>query len=247
MTQAILNFWLFYVRHSWRGELLALFCQPHLWKRTLGSLSLGVQSSGVFHDLGNTTMILRFLHAEFVPQLTNRQNRELTAHLENLSQQLTEGFSFLAQEEPESCKFSVRECSKEALHLFNKHPLHQRGLVRFQAKNDFYLTGSPLILTQALTNILQNSAQALQKQNTREILVTISKRKDLGVITIQDNGPGFPHNYRPRLFVSSKASGKGIGLWHSCLQLRRYLSCTQTFRNLAEGGAQTNLYFWKLQ
>lgn len=247
MSSGIFDFWLFIARHHWRGELLRLFWQPLLWKKALSFLMLGAQSSGTLHDISNTTMILRFLHSDLASQLTKRQNRELTALLENLSNQILEGQRLLSQMPHTQLPFNVSEAIAEATELFRNHPLAPQCSISLKILDNFDVVGSPNVLIQALVNIMQNSAQALQKQNYKEIVITLSKKRGLGVLTIQDNGPGFPKDYRVKLFSTTKKEGTGIGLWHSFVQLRQHLFCTAQLGNHPDGGAQTDLYFWKLQ
>lgn len=247
MSSGIFDFWLFIARHHWRGALFRLFCQPSLWKKSPALLMLGVQSSGALHDIGNTTMVIRFLHAEIAHKLSNRQNRELTAHLENLGNQVLEAQRLLFPATLETRSFSVCEALSEATELFKNHPLASDCKLNVKVQDDFYVNGSAPVLIQALMNILQNSAQALLKQDHKEIVITLAKNKNLGLLTIRDNGPGFPKNFRLKLFTTTKRGGSGIGLWHSFVQLRRHILCTAELKNHPDGGAQTNLYFWKLQ
>lgn len=247
MSSGIFDFWLFVARHHWRGELIRLFWQPLLWKKASSFLLLGAQTSGTLHDISNTTMILRFLHAELASQLTKSQNRQLTALLENLSNQVTEGQTRLSQMPLGQLPFTVSEALLETTELFRNHPLASQCNISLEIRDDFDVIGSPNVLIQALMNILQNSAQALQNQLDKEIVITLTKKRRLGVLSIHDNGPGFPKGYRVKLFSTTKKEGTGIGLWHSLVQLRQHLFCTAQLCNHPEGGAQTDLYFWKLQ
>lgn len=87
--------------------------------------------------------------------------------------------------------------------------------------------GDPLIIPcdsekvgQVLTNLLQNSINALLEQpaERREpmtVLVRTSRQANVVTVLIQDNGPGFPAGERERLFepyFTTRAKGTGLGL-----------------------------------
>jgi two-component system nitrogen regulation sensor histidine kinase NtrY len=76
------------------------------------------------------------------------------------------------------------------------------------------------MISQALTNLLKNAAEAIIEREdaapgtTGEIRVALSAEPDALVLDIQDNGPGLPEQ-PVRLFepyVTSRAKGTGLGL-----------------------------------
>ena len=72
-------------------------------------------------------------------------------------------------------------------------------------------------LSQAITNLLQNSINALSEgaqDHAGEVTVCVRRGDAAVVIEVEDNGPGFPSN-RERLFepyVTTRAKGTGLGL-----------------------------------
>lgn len=79
------------------------------------------------------------------------------------------------------------------------------------------------ILGQVFANLLKNSAEAIEQMNNSETLrrghIEVEAREIAGrgefVVTITDNGPGFPAQDRRRLFepyVSTRVRGSGLGL-----------------------------------
>lgn len=245
MSSSILNFWLAIIRQSWRFEIFLFLIQPRNWSKIEKLFLLGVNGSGYLHDIGNATMIIRFLHSDFAPNLSKQQNQELTTQLEYLSNIVIEGQNLLSEEPISSQHFDVRECLEESIELFKAHPQSNNCTLHIKGRAHFDLFGPPTILMQAICNILQNSAQALYGQKNKEISITLTQQKHFCTITIHDNGPGFPKGFTLQPFHTEKEDGNGIGLWHSLLQLKRHFLCTSTFSNLPSGGAQTKLYFWK--
>ncbi len=72
-------------------------------------------------------------------------------------------------------------------------------------------------VTQALTNLLKNAAEAVAEKGKGEgeIRVRLHRRQEEAVIEIVDNGSGLPEELRGRLFepyVSTKGRGTGLGL-----------------------------------
>ncbi len=88
--------------------------------------------------------------------------------------------------------------------------------------------GNRDLLIQALLNLIKNAAEALGgkegeieistrfQQGVRMALPASNSRVDLPLlVTIRDSGPGIPEDLKPHLFdpfVTSKPSGKGLGL-----------------------------------
>jgi two-component system, NtrC family, nitrogen regulation sensor histidine kinase NtrY len=72
-------------------------------------------------------------------------------------------------------------------------------------------------LSQAITNLLQNSINALSEgaqDHAGEVVVRVRRGDAAVVIEVEDNGPGFPSD-RERLFepyVTTRAKGTGLGL-----------------------------------
>jgi two-component system nitrogen regulation sensor histidine kinase GlnL len=88
--------------------------------------------------------------------------------------------------------------------------------------------GNRDLLIQALLNLVKNAGEAFGgepgeielltrfQQGVRMALPASNSRVDLPLlVSIRDNGPGIPEDMQPHLFdpfVSSKPSGKGLGL-----------------------------------
>jgi two-component system, NtrC family, nitrogen regulation sensor histidine kinase NtrY len=72
-------------------------------------------------------------------------------------------------------------------------------------------------VSQAITNLLQNSINALSEgaqDHAGEVTVRVRRGDAAVVVEVEDNGPGFPSN-RERLFepyVTTRAKGTGLGL-----------------------------------
>ncbi|HMS45118.1 MAG TPA: PAS domain-containing sensor histidine kinase [Alphaproteobacteria bacterium] len=74
---------------------------------------------------------------------------------------------------------------------------------------------------QAITNILLNSVQAIEKQQETNlgfdgcIKLELMEDKDIISVTVTDNGGGFPEKYIPQIgqpYITTKTNGSGLGL-----------------------------------
>jgi C4-dicarboxylate-specific signal transduction histidine kinase len=79
--------------------------------------------------------------------------------------------------------------------------------------------GDPLLLQQALLNILINAEHAIVDHNAAVRRITIATSSDAAgdrvTLTVHDSGPGIPADVLPRIFdpfFTTKDVGKGTGL-----------------------------------
>jgi two-component system nitrogen regulation sensor histidine kinase NtrY len=81
--------------------------------------------------------------------------------------------------------------------------------------------GDERMLAQALTNVVKNSAEAVERAiNAGEIAsgvvsISVSGDDEEALITVRDNGSGFPREDRERLlepYVTTRKNGVGLGL-----------------------------------
>ena len=82
---------------------------------------------------------------------------------------------------------------------------------------DFKIMIDAQQLRQGLTNIFQNSVDSIHESaSNREGIVNISTelKKDIFLLTIEDNGPGFPKNRESLTnpYVTLRENGTGLGL-----------------------------------
>lgn len=75
----------------------------------------------------------------------------------------------------------------------------------------------PVALEQIIHNLISNALQALEQvaANERTLTVSMSLADGMGLLTVQDSGPGIPADVLPRLFepfFTTRKNGLGLGL-----------------------------------
>jgi two-component system NtrC family sensor kinase len=84
---------------------------------------------------------------------------------------------------------------------------HEEGLPRIK--------GDPLLLQQALLNIVLNAEQAIGMNGRIETRTRFEPAGSVVIVEILDSGPGIPTDVLPRIFepfYTTKDVGKGTGL-----------------------------------
>jgi len=70
-------------------------------------------------------------------------------------------------------------------------------------------------LIRVVTNLVKNSIQAIPKERTPEIIVSVSQEENKVEIKVSDNGNGISEENKPKIFepkFTTKTSGMGLGL-----------------------------------
>ncbi len=105
----------------------------------------------------------------------------------------------------------------------------------------------PDLLEQALLNLVRNSVEAIPAGSRGKVMVRAAATPRGGVlISVEDDGPGLPEKVRARLFapfVSTKASGTGLGLPIS-KKLVEALGGSLRFVAVAPTGTRAELEFY---
>ncbi len=102
---------------------------------------------------------------------------------------------------------------------------------------------------QAVTNLLQNAADALEGQKDAQIELRVYKNEAEVVIVVEDNGCGLPSKIRDRLaepYVTTRAKGTGLGL-AIVKKIMEDHGGRLKLENRPEGGARASLVFYATQ
>jgi len=92
-----------------------------------------------------------------------------------------------------------------------------------------------------LVNLVENALQATPAG--KRVTLNLRQVEGLLICSVHDQGPGFPHRLRPRLFLpckSAREGGSGIGL-SICKQIADHLDASLELTDPPEGGCQFEL------
>lgn len=105
----------------------------------------------------------------------------------------------------------------------------------------FSIWGDAVALEQILHNLLTNALHALEQVPAprRSLRVLFERSHDVGLITVQDSGPGIPTHVLPHVFepfFTTREGGLGLGL-SLCETLAASMGGTLTASATVQGGA----------
>lgn len=96
--------------------------------------------------------------------------------------------------------------------------LHERTSLKLSRQWDETLpdiSGNPVLLRQALHNLLKNANEAVSSSSAPRIQVATARQDGKAVLTVEDNGDGVPEDMCERAFEpyhTTKEKGTGLGL-----------------------------------
>lgn len=144
----------------------------------------------------------------------------IVRHVEDLGRMLDEFSSFARMPEPVMKNENLIAIARDSI-LLQKNA-HSK--IQFQLhthdKTNVLLNCDASLMRQALTNLLKNAAEAIEAKESVDnvpgkIDIDIESDDTKTVLTISDNGKGFPKEGRERLtepYVTTRAKGTGLGL-----------------------------------
>ncbi|MFC1669995.1 sensor histidine kinase, partial [Spirochaetota bacterium] len=111
------------------------------------------------------------------------------------------------------------ELVKSDFDMVGEYDFNKINIIRKYDKDTPVVNCEPEKIQQAITNIIENSTEAMLKQPTEnlnpQLKLKIHSDEELVYIEIEDNGPGIDENIIKRIFdpfFTTKDVGKGIGL-----------------------------------
>ncbi|WP_225411132.1 sensor histidine kinase [Stigmatella hybrida] len=234
------------VRHQTQSEKLA----------TVGRLA-----ANVMHEINNPLAFVRsnlhFLQKELLalplPSEVRGEFEEVLTEtrtgLDRIQQIVADlrGFSRMDVEDPSPCLLAdVVDNAVRLAGVRLKHVAHVRVEVPKELPAVFAVSRR---LVQVLLNLLVNAGDAIEESGREggTILVRGEVRDAHVVLTVEDNGPGFPPEVVPRLFetfftTKGPEKGTGLGLVIS-RELLEQFGATLSAENRAEGGARLRIVF----
>lgn len=149
--------------------------------------------------------------------------------------------------EEQSVSFDIDELVKRVTILM-RHEL-KNALINFnvsiKTKSNLVLHGNIVSLVQVINNMISNSIQAYNGETGKDIDLTISRKKDELIISIQDYAGGLPQEVQDKLFkemITTKGkNGTGLGLFMSYSTIRAHFNGNITFETKKGKGTKFNI------
>ena len=176
----------------------------------------------VAHDIKNplTTMKLSMQQLERLSgspeQAAAYLRKAITRLIEQIDSlaQIASEFSMFANLDIKSKNDVVINEVVESVHdMFSEQ--RQVNLSLTMPEEQFHILGDKNHLIRVFNNLVINAIQAIPSDRQGEIKVSLSRKNELAIIQISDNGGGIPPEIRDRVFepnFTTKTSGSGLGL-----------------------------------
>jgi len=172
------------------------------------------------------------------PEVIQRSTEIITSSVETM-RSLVEQFSALAEfpsARPHPSDLNMIVDNSLALFAGRLGNIHVR---RDLARNLPLVLADPEALKRALSNLIDNAAEAMQESLLRELHIS-TRLLDSGLVemVIADTGPGLTDDMRERLFLpyfSTKQRGTGLGLSIAAKIVQEHQGTIRAERNLPAG------------
>jgi len=113
---------------------------------------------------------------------------------------------------------NLNELCRQAVFLQrNAHP--EVDFIAVMPEEPIYATCDGRQMSQVVTNLLQNAAEALERRDNEgdpaRVILRVAEDEGRAVIEVEDNGPGLPLEGRDKLvepYVTTRKKGTGLGL-----------------------------------
>jgi signal transduction histidine kinase len=190
----------------------------HQWRQPLNALALNLQ---------------------VLPQVKNSEkfeeiiNKNLNI-IEFMSNTIDNFINFFKSTE-NITTFSVKSAINETIELIDAQ-LTSKNIKIVLKGEDFYIKGNKNQFRQVILNLINNSKDAFNAQENREIKIILKNK--LKKIYILDNAGGIKHEIIERIFepyFTTKDEGSGLGLYISKIILEKYFNASLEIKNTKIG------------
>lgn len=180
---------------------------------------VGQSATATLHELSNHLNILGLDITDF--RQKRRHHKNLADAQESIQQmnKIVHAVRETISSKNEPVRFDISS------HMYNVivefRTLFKKLHIKFSysipsSDNPLYVIGEPLNLTQVISILLKNAADACSHVKNPLVRLSVCGTEETISIMVEDNGPGIDKAMRKTLFTpgkSSKASGLGIGLY----------------------------------
>ncbi|MBF0564027.1 MAG: PAS domain S-box protein [Nitrospirae bacterium] len=184
------------------GEMISAI--THQWRQPLNTLALTVQDleeAFTFGEIDDNYV------KEFVSE-SLQQVKYMSSTIED--------FKNFFKPSKNTKAFDVMASVREVLSLMSLQLKSYSIVVHCTSDGDTTVIGHPNEFKQAILNMLNNSKDAVAKNEKKEISVRGWEENGMVKLSISDTGGGIPQNYIDKIFqpyYTTKEKGTGIGLY----------------------------------
>jgi signal transduction histidine kinase len=180
--------------------------------------------AGVLHDVNNALLVISGT-AEMLedqpapPAAVGQSAARIRARTARAAEAISHVMSFARGRPAERGTVYLRDLVDRAVALrtFSAKRAGLNIVFTASADENFSVQGSPVLLLQAVLDLLANAEQALAGRGGGEIRVGLTRDAARVNIRVSDNGPGVPAEHRARIFeplftTRSRDEAAGLGL-----------------------------------
>ncbi|HEV7693163.1 MAG TPA: ATP-binding protein, partial [Hyphomonadaceae bacterium] len=165
------------------------------------------------------------LKRKFSSQITSdretfdRCTETITRQVADLGRMVEEFSGFARMPKPTFGDFNLADVVQSV--AFAQRMATPNITVSVTTPSPVHMNGDERLLAQALTNIVKNAAEAVERQveageiDAGSVTIDVTPEDEEVQVTVRDNGPGFPVQDRDRVlepYVTTRKSGVGLGL-----------------------------------
>ncbi len=198
---------------------------------------LGEMTAGVAHQLKNGLAVLKG-HGQLLHRAGHEEvAKDLLGEVDELHRVIQKFLQWAKPLEPDCVETKLEEVALEVIAEIEKRPLsHGRSLA---VEGQGRAMADPMLLHQALLNLLENACQATPRGGEIRILV------EEGRLRILDQGPGMGEDTLVQMlrpFESGRPDGTGLGL-PLALKWINAQGADLRFEKRPEGGTQVEIWW----
>lgn len=208
--------------------------------------NLGQLAASIAHEIRNPMTSLKGFAQLMETETSDRGTRYIRIieqELDRIDKILNE---FLTLSKPKQLNIEVIEANELIqciIDFMSPQALLTGVIIDFDYKEPIYFEADLLLTKQLLINSIKNALEAMHDGGT--ICVSLSKRDNEVLISVQDQGTGIDLENLPmyfEAFYTTKENGTGLGLAHAA-QVMKDLNGRIEIDNNLSGGASFYYYF----
>jgi len=213
------------------GEMIGAIA--HQWRQPLNALAVQIQ----------------FLEDDYEDGLIDEKYLKAHKHenmkLINFMSETIDDFRNFFRVDKVKSLFDVKSKIEETINILASQ-LKSHNIELNLDGDNFNVSSFASEFQQVILNIINNAKDVLLEKeiNNGKIYINISKNKNIGIITIEDNGGGIPNDITSRIFdpyftTKEQGKGTGLGLYMSKMIIEQNLGGKLEVTNNAHGAIFT--------